>query len=682
MPHPKYRLLFLLLMLSQLVCAQLENNNWLFGRGLGMTFKFGLAAPIPAPAHASLSYITSTSSISDKRTGKLLFYTNGINVYNANHQLMSKQLMTNAYADHVLIVPNPGDSLSYYLFYTYSNTIFYASIDMRLNGGMGDVTYIGKTLSDFVDNRFAVVKQLYNGGYWIIAHVVNTKFFNAYRINKDGIQSLPVLSETTEDVIWPVANQFYSELVVATTGDQFAMMNNDGSSPNGKYVVLYNFDKKCGTVSLKKFLSTNDFIYDIAFDATTKYLYVVSTAGGGDRNVVQYEIDANNFPTDVLPTKPIVSGNEPMRHMKLGSDNRIYITKEEMIENGYSPSRYIDVIKNPEASGTAVNYIEHFFNLSPGNQCFNDPCYLTDRFPNMIQDRTITQPKNFEEPTITITDFCLGSNTHFNMLTPNLYADSMSWDFGDSSGSSQLITSHIYPRMGVFNASFNWYLCGQKYSLIQKIKIGAVPTINLPNDTTLCNGHTITLSPGVAESYEWSTGDTTSTITVATEGIYKVKLINGSCTNTGQSSIHYYPKLWTLLGDEYFICDRDKELVKLDAGPGYVHYKWTPTGDSSQWIIVGDIGNYFVVVEDFRGCDGADGTFVKRVCPVELFFPNVFTPNDDGVNDSYLPIGNSVVYFNIKIYNRWGEQIYETEDLTRGWNGKKNDSYAPTDSYF
>ncbi len=680
----KYIFFLLIFATALQVVAQKENATWYFGKALGISFANGTAKPLNTPAHASNRYITSTSCISDKKTGAPLFYTNGQKVFNRLHGEMSLPLSGNTYSQNLLIVPDPGDSMAYYLLYAYGNTLFQAKVNMRLKNGLGDLVYVNQLLFAGIDNRFAVVKQTYNAGYWLITHVNSTKQFYTYRITKDTIETTPVISSLNENYIWPDASNFYSEIVTTIDGTQFAVMENNSASPLNKFILLYNFDKKCGTVTLKREISSPFFLYDIAYDATARFLYVISNAGGSDKNIVQYDIASTNATEDVLPGTPIIKGNYPMYRMKLAPDDKIYISKQELIGNGYSPSRYIDVIHAPSVKGELCNYQERVFNLSPGNQCFNDPCYLTDRFPNMIMDRTITQPYSFEEPLLSIENFCFGESTSFDILNDSLTSDNFWWDFGDSTKEyNRYKTNHIFKNPGKYYVSFNWSLCGLNYSISREISIGLKPDIHLGSDTSICFGTTLTLSPGIGEKYLWSTGDTTSTLIANKAGIISVQVSNGSCISEDEIRIEIYPQVWTLLGEEYFICDRDKELVKLDAGPGFNQYKWTPGNDTSQWIIVGDLGNYFVIVKDFRGCDGSDGTIVKRICPVELFFPNAFTPNDDGLNDTYLPIGNSVVDFQLTIFNRWGQIVFETNNLQTGWNGKTDkNNFAPSDIYF
>jgi gliding motility-associated-like protein len=120
----------------------------------------------------------------------------------------------------------------------------------------------------------------------------------------------------------------------------------------------------------------------------------------------------------------------------------------------------------------------------------------------------------------------------------------------------------------------------------------------------------------------------------------------------------------TLLGDEYHLCDLESETTVLDAGKGFKHYKWTPTGDTTQWIIVKELGEYVVVVETFNGCIGLKNSKVKRRCDLSYHIPNAFTPNKDNLNQTFKAIGEHIESQVVTIYNRWGEKLYEGPEWT------------------
>ncbi|MFN3875768.1 MAG: gliding motility-associated C-terminal domain-containing protein, partial [Flavobacteriales bacterium] len=56
-------------------------------------------------------------------------------------------------------------------------------------------------------------------------------------------------------------------------------------------------------------------------------------------------------------------------------------------------------------------------------------------------------------------------------------------------------------------------------------------------------------------------------------------------------------------------------------------------------------------------------------CPATIFIPNSFTPNGDGVNDVFLPLGKSIAAMHLMVYNRWGELLFESDHPDVGWDG-------------
>lgn len=71
-----------------------------------------------------------------------------------------------------------------------------------------------------------------------------------------------------------------------------------------------------------------------------------------------------------------------------------------------------------------------------------------------------------------------------------------------------------------------------------------------------------------------------------------------------------------------------------------------------------------------------------RVTPSAiLYIPNAFTPNGDGINETFTPKGDGIQTFKMLIYNRWGELLYETDDLQKGWDGTYQGVLSQQDVY-
>jgi gliding motility-associated-like protein len=124
----------------------------------------------------------------------------------------------------------------------------------------------------------------------------------------------------------------------------------------------------------------------------------------------------------------------------------------------------------------------------------------------------------------------------------------------------------------------------------------------------------------------------------------------------------------------------------LDAGFGLESYLWN-TGDSTANIIINAEGLYKVEMESPVGCLGSDSVYVKLVLEelpeFEIYIPNAFTPNGDGVNDVFVMKGDglSIVDFRLSIFDRWGGEVFSGDGISSGWDGKKAGKDCPGGVY-
>jgi gliding motility-associated-like protein len=186
------------------------------------------------------------------------------------------------------------------------------------------------------------------------------------------------------------------------------------------------------------------------------------------------------------------------------------------------------------------------------------------------------------------------------------------------------------------------------------------------------------------DSVVWSFGDGGSSTSLspmhayAQPGNYWVKLtskFNGIGYNDS-SLVTSYALPVIGLGDTILLYSGSS--INLHAGGGFKEYTWS-TGSQDSIITVENQGNYWAKVKDFNCCINSDSVFVRVF---EYFIPNAFTPNGDGLNDYFRVVG---LYKNIKfkmyLYNRWGQLVFETDDIDKGWDGTSKGRYCDPDSY-
>ena len=128
------------------------------------------------------------------------------------------------------------------------------------------------------------------------------------------------------------------------------------------------------------------------------------------------------------------------------------------------------------------------------------------------------------------------------------------------------------------------------------------------------------------------------------------------------------------------------EEVDLTTGT-YVFYEWYTEFDSllstEQILTVQDSGRYKVWVEDGNGCtDKSELAIVRSVPLTQLFIPLAFTPNDDEHNELFVIKGLYIQTFNIKIFDRWGNQLFESDAIDKYWDGTFENKKVQQGTYY
>ncbi len=206
--------------------------------------------------------------------------------------------------------------------------------------------------------------------------------------------------------------------------------------------------------------------------------------------------------------------------------------------------------------------------------------------------------------------------------------------------------------------------------------ITAVPPIagNITTVDEICgNGKgsaDASISGGVTPyRYTWSNGQTTQNVSNLSSGTYSLHVSdNGGCSkdfnNVKISNV--IPKLNVLLEGDTGICP-GQQLI-LHAG-NFSSYLWQDNSTASTFTVT-STGTYSVQVIDNNGCTGSDSAHVDVDCTY-LYFPSAFTPNSDGRNDTFGPVGDitALKNYTLTVYDRWGNIIFRSNDPLQKWDG-------------
>jgi gliding motility-associated-like protein len=250
-----------------------------------------------------------------------------------------------------------------------------------------------------------------------------------------------------------------------------------------------------------------------------------------------------------------------------------------------------------------------------------------------------------------------------------------------SPGASYLwSTGQVFPQINVSSPGSYWvqldYGVCQISDTIQ-IDYLSYPLVPLPDTVKICPGNTLILDAGSpGSSYLWSTGQSSQTIDVSGGGVYSVAVSNGSCISYDSTLVIQIPAVtWE---SRISLCNI--QSYTLHAGFNGVSYLWS-TGATTESIEITDEGQYWVLMSR-DGCILSDTvTVYGAVGSGVLWCPNSFTPNANGLNDTFLPRGRDITYYNFQIFDRWGELIFETKDQDSGWDGTYKGKLCKFDVY-
>jgi gliding motility-associated-like protein len=654
----------LLLISAQQSQAQKSNYNWLFGYGVAINFDNGNGE---AALLHDKDLKSRPASISDPVTGELLMYTDGDTIWNKHAEIIGTSGIKRQYTgywwgqERIFLWPVQGHTQKFFMFISGKDTLLYLTVDLSLNNGLGAVSSPPKIISTNMTGPSELVKNCYvdkNG--WLITRPNNTNQFWVYRIDS-VVHIEPIISSAG------LSSDNYGFIAANNRGNKIVLSH---GMKNNYVFESFDFDAVCGTVSNANYIPVEydwGHIGSIAFSASDTLLYIVSRHH--KERLIQ--LSGSNLQNHVV----LREHSRRIWDLKLGPDKRIYFVDGNYEDENYTPYK-IGIIHNPDRVGTQC--LPEAFSL----KLFDHQMYrykdIHQRLPDFAEGKTITNPIN--DGMVTQKGHCANQPAQFKFNTTYPF-DSIKWELAPGEYSNQTTVQHTYTRGGKYQISLTIYRCGISYIFFDSITILEAPEFNFPTDTFKCVTNNIILNGPACENYLWSNRQTQQLITIKDTGTIWLRAGNGNCFSYDTIVVKNYNDAITDIGSEYFLCEDEKEMVKLDAGEGFTAYKWTPTNDTTQWIMVKQVGNYFVKVTDNNGCTGNDDTKVNRKCGVTLYIPNVFTPNNDGNNDVFLPIGSDVVTYELKIYNRWGQLVFTSNDVSFGWDGTIDGKAAAGDVY-
>ena len=231
-------------------------------------------------------------------------------------------------------------------------------------------------------------------------------------------------------------------------------------------------------------------------------------------------------------------------------------------------------------------------------------------------------------------------------------------------------------------------------STLNNIKINALPLVNfIANPVLGCEPMTVNFSNNTAgaKSATWDFGDQSTSadvnpVHIYSKGFYSVKLsvanVNGcvdSLTIPDYIKVEVPPVAdFTVtpgINTETELSDAIYQFANHSANSTFYHWYFgdantsDETDPSYKYLALGQYTVTLISSND-AGCKDTFTLSPLVVIPDDnLFVPNAFSPNGDGINDQLFALGNGIVSFDFKIFSRWGELIFASNSFTKGWDG-------------
>ncbi|MBW7866919.1 MAG: gliding motility-associated C-terminal domain-containing protein [Brumimicrobium sp.] len=526
--------------------AQLEGAHWYFGSYAGLDFTSG--SPVPA-YDGKLITGEGCSSVSD-RQGNLLFYTDGMTVYDRNHNVMPNGMGLLGHSSSAMssvVCPKPGTwiasagSYGAYIICTIDyeggpNGVRWSEVDMSLNGGFGDIVVATKN-THLIDTRTVEAANfaVHDNGcdYWLITKEQNNAVWKVFPVTSAGVGATPVVS-----TVGSITPPTYGYIKASPNSELISMVNHYTG------LQVFNFNRTTGQLTSKYSDQTLGVgHYSLEYSPNGRFIYFVRLS---DPNIYQLDLNATNQ-TDFINSRVIIGATANTNHnyrlgaLQLAPNGKIYLA--------LISTTYLGVIDQPNLNGIAANYIDYAVNIGGVNihNGLNTSVILgLPSFPNFF----LKEPKE-----IMFSQLCNSFDAHFNLS-----------NYDDLYGQSWFVTTSGNPFSSTpnsLNDNFFETLSPGSYdvkvlldyncftdSVQGTFVIQNYDTVNLGIDR--CYEDNIVLNAGnIFDSYEWQDGSTNQTFQVNQPGVYSCTvgklgdnlIFNGDFElgNTGFTTQYYNP---------------------------------------------------------------------------------------------------------------------------------------------
>jgi gliding motility-associated-like protein len=292
----------------------------------------------------------------------------------------------------------------------------------------------------------------------------------------------------------------------------------------------------------------------------------------------------------------------------------------------------------------------------------NGNCTATDQIDVIFGDLTNIDLGNDINTCIVPINLSVTDNNSYTYL----------WSTGETSSNINVVDAGFYSVLVQSGA------CIEEDSV--EVSLGVLPEVSLGEDVVVCFQPSYELAVITAEeNISWFDGTELTTTIINNSGVYWVSVTDANgCEAIDSINVDFAQEVE--LGVNQFICAGEK--IYLDGGIGDKYFWNEELG--TRFFEVNEPGNYFVQVV-YGTCISSDSMKVNgSLVETNIYFPNAFTPNADGTNDLFGGIGDkeNIVAYDLKIFSRWGELVFESYDFEKKWNGTYGSDFHATNGVY
>lgn len=673
----KYFLFFACCSFIAKAFAQFEKteNVWVWGDSTAIDFN----GVTPVKSNSHMSAFEAAASVCDPN-GQLLFYTQGHHIWDRNHNLMPNGSAilpigwppepTRSSAQGAIIVPIPGTNHSKY--YVFSNTettgatprsaagrLYYSLVDMSLNGGLGDVDTAKKGIlldSNLSERMITIAGQDCNTWLIVASRPTEPQFrYKAYEINAQGVNTTPIIS-----IVPPYSSPIENHGAIIAKSplrNKIATCEYFNQS-----LRVYDFDPSTGEIANPIEIPFRAISICFSPDGTKLY-----AANSPELAITQFDLTTASATAIVNSETPITGASGLMKLQP--STNKIYAMDANIV----------NVIHSPNMPAAACELESNLLVLP------SDP----NGYPPNIVTHPVIRDTIITSTLVSGTCATLEEGGEVTLYTsiPGLY---YSWDNGDT-GSQRTVTTD-----GFFWVSYvkdcTYYIDSFQVKFLR---------LSIEKKSTCINDSSgkATITPDSSTdtntySFIWldSNKDTVTKgphLENVPPGTYYVHVYTDSCSKIFPVDIEAladsmkFKKIWP---EDTLI--KYGESVKIITESDAVRWNWFPTTYLDNAQSKAPISKpeapivYQVIGYGPEGCNDTGTVKIRIDYASNIKVPSAFSPNGDGLNDEfkiYLHQYEKLIAF--KVFNRWGNLVFETNNINRGWNGYFKGQPAPSDVY-